>query len=339
MAGETGDLPNPLQVGGELQAVRAISAKDIAGFNPEIFEPIPDSRIAQRELRSLTTRLESSARERGEILPSSGQLRSEGRSTVFIPEGLFSYYHANYEVTRRYIKEYAQIKDPSSPVRILEIGAGVGWGARFLSDSLEGEGIKTEMTATNRVVNKVDQDTLNYASEIYGKENLRFRPADATRLSGEFTDQKYDVVIMLETIEHLPLEVRQQCIQQIASVLEGGGLLVMSTPSLEGHGSTVSRKQDEGHVWVYGNRQDLEKLVSSDFSRSQVNRLNNRAQIEAFGGKGLISRIRTLSNIAGIGKIPESLYLGYNYEIGKTETDKAHQETRDTYAWLVVAQK
>lgn len=305
-----------------------------------IFAPIPDSRGFQRQLNKLTAQLEARTKEKDIAVPSKRQLRCEGRSTIDMNEGLFSYYLTNYEVARRYISEYSQLKGKEQRVKILEIGSGVGWGARYLSDSLEKDDVSLEIVATNRVVNDVDRQTLDYAREIYGKEKvLQFEEADATKLGEKFDKEEFDVVVMLETIEHLPRKIRDNCMKQISQILKGDGLLLISTPSLEGHGITESQAQDEGHVWVYGNRHDLEDLVSPYFSKTQINRLVNRQQIVAFGGLGIRARLRSLAHITGIKKPPASLYENYRYELGKAETDKIHQEAQDTYAWFVVGQR
>ncbi len=139
-------------------------------------------------------------RETGQIL----NFREEGRSYPFIEKGLFGYCLANYEVASRYIVEYAKQYKPNkdNKMQILEIGCGVGWGAKYIKDRLESREIEhLDLIATDKITNEVDKKTLEYNKSVYKEEGIRFEEANALDLPEKFKD-KVDIVVMNEVIEH-----------------------------------------------------------------------------------------------------------------------------------------
>ena len=62
-----------------------------------------------------------------------------------------------------------------------------------------------------------------YASELVEKADLLALP---------FEDSSFDAVLLLDVLEHVPLLDQPKALAEIARVLKGGGLLVMSVPNL-----------------------------------------------------------------------------------------------------------
>jgi 2-polyprenyl-3-methyl-5-hydroxy-6-metoxy-1,4-benzoquinol methylase len=74
--------------------------------------------------------------------------------------------------------------------RILDLGCGVGYGSRLLKDS--------NPQATVVGVD-ISQDAVDYAARHYSHGNVSFVRSDAMT----FEDDPFDVVVSLETIEHV----------------------------------------------------------------------------------------------------------------------------------------
>lgn len=107
----------------------------------------------------------------------------------------------------RYMFVLRQLKKSD---RLLEIGCGTGYGARLLSDRCQ------QVVAT---------DTAGELPEIwnqYKKENLIFSP--------KLPNDKFDVVVSFEVVEHIAEIELESYFQNIKSRLRDGGVAYMSTP-------------------------------------------------------------------------------------------------------------
>jgi 2-polyprenyl-3-methyl-5-hydroxy-6-metoxy-1,4-benzoquinol methylase len=74
--------------------------------------------------------------------------------------------------------------------RILDLGCGVGYGSRLLKDN------NPQATVVGI---DISQDAVDYAARHYGHGNVSFVRSDAMT----FADDPFDVVVSLETIEHV----------------------------------------------------------------------------------------------------------------------------------------
>ena len=101
--------------------------------------------------------------------------------------------------------------------QILDIACGVGYGTAFLA----GKNEEIEMiTGVDISTNAID-----YAKGRYNHPKINFICADAMLYQ---VDQKYDVIISLETIEHLPKP--KLFIQNIQQQLKPNGVMIASVP-------------------------------------------------------------------------------------------------------------
>ena len=98
---------------------------------------------------------------------------------------------------------------------VLDIACGNGYGARAVASKVK-----------NIIGADIDEAVINKAREL-SKEysNINFQVDDVTNLS--FNDEIFDVVLSMETIEHV--DVNKYC-AEIFRVLKPGGRFIMSTP-------------------------------------------------------------------------------------------------------------
>lgn len=100
---------------------------------------------------------------------------------------------------------------------VLDIACGSGYGGYYLLNN----GAKEVIGVDN------SGDAVSYARYKYHKKNLFFLKGDAENLA--FPNNKFDVIVSMETIEHL--RNPQKFIKEIKRVLKQGGLLIISTPN------------------------------------------------------------------------------------------------------------
>lgn len=114
----------------------------------------------------------------------------------------------------------------TAPLRWLDFGCGAGAFLKYLRERGSFHGRPLDLTG---------HDVGSYADLLKSKDGFRILDLDA--LSGE-PDARYDVISMIEVIEHLPEPLEPLAL--IARLLKPGGLLLLTTGNLD---SPVATRQ------------------------------------------------------------------------------------------------
>ncbi|MEK0192462.1 MAG: class I SAM-dependent methyltransferase [Oscillatoriales cyanobacterium] len=135
---------------------------------------------------------------------------------------------------------------------ILEVGCGSGLGCMFLSQNC------AQVTGID--VNKTE---IEEAQAINRRSNAEFKLVDLFQLEDT---QKYDVVVSLDVIEHMPVEQGHQLVKKMVSHLKPTGMLVIGTPSIYSYEyqSTASKAS---HVKCY-DQEELLKVIETYCGRA-----------------------------------------------------------------------
>ncbi len=139
----------------------------------------------------------------------------EASGERFVISGLVPGVELQYHVSRyQFAAGYARRKD------VLDVACGTGYGACLLSQ-----------VASHVIGGDISLDSLLFALRRYQNANLKYVCLDAQRFP--FRDSSFDVVVSLETVEHLvePQGFLHECVR----VLRPGGVLVLSTPNEDSH--------------------------------------------------------------------------------------------------------
>ena len=100
---------------------------------------------------------------------------------------------------------------------VLDVACGVGYGTALLKS----------LGAKNVVGADIDTDAIVNASNRYG-DFVEFVPTNVT--VPWTTNDTYDVVVSLETFEHVPRETVPQMLKNFKQVVRKGGKVIISTP-------------------------------------------------------------------------------------------------------------
>ena len=101
--------------------------------------------------------------------------------------------------------------------RILDLACGCGYGTALMA---EAHPDKTFIGVD------IDPEAIRYASEHYQLPNLSYQSADATTFE---SNQPFDCIVSLETIEHLPSV--NALLKNFAKLLNANGKLIASVPT------------------------------------------------------------------------------------------------------------
>jgi SAM-dependent methyltransferase len=123
------------------------------------------------------------------------------------------------EIAHEHWHRYAFARPFVAGRRTLDVACGEGYGSALLSS-----------VAASVVGVDVADDVVTHAKERYrDRANLRFATGSAASLP--LADGSVDAVVSFETIEHLPREDQPRMIAEIARVLTGEGILILSAPN------------------------------------------------------------------------------------------------------------
>lgn len=131
-----------------------------------------------------------------------------------------------FEDLERIAGEYFAAHPPRGPIGWLDFGCGAGGFLKFLRERGTYAGQPLQLTG---------HDVGSYATLLERDDHFRILNLD--QLSRE-PDHRYDVVSMIEVIEHLPEPAT--AIALVARLLKPGGLLILTTGNLD---CRVARKQ------------------------------------------------------------------------------------------------
>lgn len=121
------------------------------------------------------------------------------------------------EILRLHLERYQfAASHLRAPKRILDLACGVGYSARLLSDRYPDAAV---------IGVDLSDEAIQYALSHYASANVTFIKADAMT----FSDDPFDVVVSLETIEHLP-DPNRSIAPMSRQLLYPGGTFIGSVP-------------------------------------------------------------------------------------------------------------
>ncbi|MBN2030810.1 class I SAM-dependent methyltransferase [bacterium] len=139
-------------------------------------------------------------------------IRSIKPDWSYFKEGMSDYSYICYISLYLFATRYCEGK------QVLDAASGIGFGSYFLTQ-----------TAKRVIGIDIDLNSLSYAVQRYHNKNLNFLLTDVTE--NGFSSSSFDVVVSIETFEHLIPEKAMVFLQEIFRLLKPGGVLIISTPN------------------------------------------------------------------------------------------------------------
>ncbi len=168
------------------------------------------------------------------------------------------------ELFQEHITKYEWVSKYVNGKTVLDIACGTGYGSSLLL-----------FRGAKRIYGgDISEEAIKFAKEHY--RNIDFRVMNAEQLP--FEDNFFDVIVSLETLEHLSNP--EKFVGEAKRLLKTGGVLIISTPAM--------RVRNPFHVKEFFTKNELEEMLSS-FSN-----------IEFFGQFRKISRIKRLLRLLGL---------------------------------------
>jgi 2-polyprenyl-3-methyl-5-hydroxy-6-metoxy-1,4-benzoquinol methylase len=150
------------------------------------------------------------------------------------------------ETLELHLERYRFASSHINGAAILDMACGVGYGAYLLA----GTATVQSITAVD-----IDEDCIAYARQRYSHPLISFLQADATT----FDDgRKFDSIVSLETIEHLPHT--KLFLAHLFHLLNSNGLLICSVPV------TPSVDANPYHLHDFTENKFLKLLIAAGFS-------------------------------------------------------------------------
>jgi len=142
--------------------------------------------------------------------------------------------------------------------RVAEVGCGGGHGTARLSAA----------GATHVDGFDIDSEAVTHAQDIHGSARLAFQVAPAGSIPAD--DGSYDLVVSLETIEHVEDDLGY--VREIGRIVRPGGTLLCTTPNrlVTNPGKTIHDKPFNPHHIREYTAEELRECLSECFSKVEL---------------------------------------------------------------------
>ncbi len=226
-----------------------------------------------------------------------------------IPAGYYDRVFKTGFSTRRFWHQFkfqSVIADlPEEAKTILDIGCGPGSLTSLIQGHIRSVGIDCSASQ------------VAYAERNYGSDSRIFLAAEVPNLP--FVDGSFDVVTMVEVLEHLPLHVVEETLSEVVRLLKPNGSFLITTPNYKSMWPLLERiipvlgapSYDEQHVSRFTPRRIEILLASHGFSTNSLSSIFILSPFVSFLSWRLGARLFSLER--RLAKKLGSLILGRFY--------------------------
>ena len=185
--------------------------------------------------------------------------------------------HRLEDIEPKHVERYEFAAAYCAGKTVLDAACGVGYGSSVLAK------VADKVVGIDR-----SREAIEYAQKFWWGDNIVFRQFDLSRHLRKLGT--FDVIVSLETIEHLPTPM-PDTIRKFSAVLPQGGLLVISHPENE-QAPTSRKPRPERSELSF--RRKLAKAM-------RLARAGRFRELAAKTGRSVLERDRARSNSSGSG--------------------------------------
>ena len=125
-------------------------------------------------------------------------------------------------------------------LNVLDVACGDGYGSYAMA----------KFWGANKVVGvDISAEAINFASKTFASSNIEWKCSPAEELNQLFEHHSFDMVVSLETIEHV--NDPERFLSAISDVLKPGGLVIMSCPNDYKIYGNAQRSGNPHHLRMY----------------------------------------------------------------------------------------
>lgn len=124
------------------------------------------------------------------------------------------------EIEIKHVERYKFAMNYGKNKNVLDASCGCGYGTYILASE-----------AKNVLGIDISQEAIGYATENWNNHNIKHRQFDLNFLSYKELG-KFDVIVSLETIEHLKIPIAET-LKKFTEILNNHGMLILSHPENE----------------------------------------------------------------------------------------------------------
>jgi len=119
--------------------------------------------------------------------------------------------------------------------RVLDAACGMGYGSNLIAEFAE-----------HVMGIDIAPEVIEHDRQSYSKPNLEFQTASIEKLP--FGDNSFDVVVSLETIEHVDEHIQRKFCAEVKRVLKSDGVFIVSTPDKKWYTDAHGNWKNQFHV-------------------------------------------------------------------------------------------
>lgn len=164
-------------------------------------------------------------------------------------------YVSSKRLRDEHTNRYEFVKNFCNGKVVLDIACGTGYGTHLISE-----------VAKSIVGVDISSKAIDYAEKNFKKENIEFVESNCAKIN--FKDEQFDVIISLETIEHLNELARKEFYKVCKKSLRKDGLFIISTPNKKITSPYTVKPLNKYHVLEF-TREKLKKELSEYFIVNQ----------------------------------------------------------------------
>jgi ubiquinone/menaquinone biosynthesis C-methylase UbiE len=188
------------------------------------------------------------------------------RPDIFIPDDKI-----NLEAFENHLARYAFAAEFVVGKIVLDIACSWGYGSRFLRDK----------NASLVIGGDISTEAVECAQKYWSRQGMAFITLDVISLP--FADNSFDVIVSMETIEHL--EKYEDYLNECQRVLKGGGMFICSTP-YKGYGVPGIVRVFPSHIHEFY-PEEFQAVLSQFFTEVRLYGQDywQKGEMEAWGRK------------------------------------------------------